>query len=156
MFNTSYYTKRCSCKDVRSLNFDIIRHNQDKNRKTFAPRYSQSPQSVAFTPTFGFLGLEISTATAESRGGAWCFFYMKRHLFSVEKNNQKSIERRKTRQKTIPPLGSEFHSKQSKLKFVHCIAFVERPKRIETSSLRNLQIMPRNLNEILRNLTRMF
>jgi hypothetical protein len=46
----------------------------EKNLKVFAPCYSQSPPPADFT---GFLGLEISIATAESRGGSWlCLHYL--------------------------------------------------------------------------------
>jgi hypothetical protein len=44
----------------------ILERNLDKNPKTFAPCYLHSPPLANFTPSYGFLGLEISTATAES------------------------------------------------------------------------------------------
>jgi hypothetical protein len=36
------------------------------NLKTFAPCHSQSPSPADFSPPYGFLGLDISNATAES------------------------------------------------------------------------------------------
>jgi hypothetical protein len=50
----------------------VIGHNWDKNLKTFASCYSQSPPPADFTPPPpppGFLGFENATATAESRCG---------------------------------------------------------------------------------------
>jgi hypothetical protein len=48
-----------------------------KNLKNFAPCYSQSPGPplTDFTPPYGFLGLEIATATAES-GRGLCLHYL--------------------------------------------------------------------------------
>ncbi len=45
----------------------IFGRSWDKNLKNFAPCYSQSPPPADFTPPYGFLGLEISTATAENQ-----------------------------------------------------------------------------------------
>jgi hypothetical protein len=50
----------------------ILGRNLDKNPKTFAPCYSLSPPLADFTPSYGFLGLEISTATAESKWEQQC------------------------------------------------------------------------------------
>jgi hypothetical protein len=50
----------------------ILERNLDKNPKTFAPCYSLPPPLADFTPYYGFLGLEISTATAESKWGQQC------------------------------------------------------------------------------------
>jgi hypothetical protein len=60
----------------------IFGRNWDKNLKTFGPRYSQSspPTGLNLPPPHGFLGHEISTATAESRWGLGFvynfFFYL--------------------------------------------------------------------------------
>jgi hypothetical protein len=45
-----------------------------KNLKTLSPCNSQSPSPADFNPPCGFLGLEISTATAES--GCLGFVYI--------------------------------------------------------------------------------
>ncbi len=47
----------------------ILGRNWNKNLQTFAPCYSQSLPPADFTPPYGFLGLEIYTATAESGWG---------------------------------------------------------------------------------------
>jgi hypothetical protein len=47
----------------------ILGRSWDKNLKNFALCYSQSPPPADFTPPYRFLGLEISTATAESWRG---------------------------------------------------------------------------------------
>ncbi len=53
----------------------FLGRNWDKNLKTFAPCYSQSPPPADFTPTFGILGLEIFAATAE-KGEGLGFLYI--------------------------------------------------------------------------------
>jgi hypothetical protein len=45
-----------------------------KNFKNFASCCLQSPLQGDFTPSYGFLGLEISTATADKGGGGLALF----------------------------------------------------------------------------------
>ncbi len=54
----------------------------DKSLKTFAPCHSQSHPPADFTPTYGFLELEISTTTTESRWGLGFDYIML--LFTLE------------------------------------------------------------------------
>jgi hypothetical protein len=61
---------------------DVI-GTKSKNLKTFAPYYSQSPPPADFTPQYGFLGHEISTATTESTW--WLGFVYIISLFIVER-----------------------------------------------------------------------
>ncbi len=61
----------------------ILGHNGDKNLKTFAPCYSQSTRWYNSLP-YGFLGLEISTPTAESRWGLGFVYIIS--LFSLERS----------------------------------------------------------------------
>jgi hypothetical protein len=54
------------------------------NLKTFAPCHSQSPSPADFSPPYGFLGLDISNATAES-GWRLGFVYII-SLFTFERS----------------------------------------------------------------------
>jgi hypothetical protein len=55
--------------DVNTKEGAILDVIGTKILRLFAPCYSQSPPQADFTPPNGFLGLEISIATAESRWG---------------------------------------------------------------------------------------
>jgi hypothetical protein len=88
----TYFTYACRGR--------ILGRNWEKNLKTFAPCYSQSPQPAEFTPPYSFLVLEISTTTADSGWGLGIvyiislkvalfflllrFIYMCIHLFPIE------------------------------------------------------------------------
>ncbi len=58
----------------------ILERNWDKDLKNFAPCYSQSPLPADFTPSYSFLGLEISTATAD-REWSLTLFKTSNYLF---------------------------------------------------------------------------
>jgi hypothetical protein len=103
----------------------ILRRNWYTNLKTFAQCYSQSPPPVVFTPLpppHGFLRLEISRATAESRWGLGfvyiisllksalfflliLFIYIKIHLFLIETIIRKASTGGKPNRKPYHPYG---------------------------------------------------
>jgi hypothetical protein len=56
----------------KSLNHRINNSKKGMWNCETAPIYSQSLTTANFTPPYGFLGLEISTATAESGWGLGC------------------------------------------------------------------------------------
>ncbi len=72
---------------TRTNNGGILGLNWDKNLKTFALNCSQSPLTANFTLPYGFLGVEISTATADvvGRGGGLGLFTFI-PLFAYESN----------------------------------------------------------------------
>jgi hypothetical protein len=113
----------------------------DKKLKIFDPCYSQSPPPADFTPPYGFLGLENSTATAESGPGLGFVLHISLFTFNrsiglslltpyffmqksspYRNHNKKCIERRKPRQKTTPPLWfyESIQKKQSMKKTQLC------------------------------------
>jgi hypothetical protein len=53
------------------------------NLKTFAPCHSQSPSPADFSPPYGFLGLDISTATAESGWGLGFIYIISSFTFKI-------------------------------------------------------------------------
>jgi hypothetical protein len=65
LYLTSSKLKPQTKKRPEVVFFDV--NGKKKNLQTFAPCYSQSPPltDLLHPPTHGFLGLEISTATAE-------------------------------------------------------------------------------------------
>jgi hypothetical protein len=67
----------------------ILRRNWDKNPKTFAPCYSQSPPPEDFTPPYVFFYLGFLQATAES-GRGLCFVYII-SLFTFESSIDLSL-----------------------------------------------------------------